>query len=172
MAENQAPVNNTENPDVNFVVHNVYVKDVSFEAPNTPHVFSVEWNPKLDFDMEMGHTTLADGVYEVLINVTVKVDLEPTEEMIKKDPKKEPETAFLVEVKQAGIFSLQGVGDGEKIEHILSTIAPSILFPYIREAVSNLVTKGGFPQLILPPMNFEAMYRHQLHQTSQQQEQA
>jgi preprotein translocase subunit SecB len=150
---------------VNFSVHNIYVKDVSFEAPNSPQIFTLEWNPKLDFDIEMGRTPLENDLYEVTIAITVTVAVSPAENKSQKsDAKLEKQTAFLVEIKQAGIFLLQGVSDAEQIDYILSTAAPTILFPYAREAVSSLVTKGGFPQLVLPPMNFEGMYQQHLEQ--------
>lgn len=145
----------TEN-NVNFTVHNIYVKDISFEAPNSPEVFTQEWSPKLDFDVEMGRAALGEDLYEVTMSITVTVTM----------AKAENKTAFLVEIKQAGIFLLQGIDDQKQLDYILSTTAPTILFPYAREAVSSLVTKGGFPQLIIPPMNFEAMY--QQHLTQQQ----
>lgn len=142
---------------LNFTVHNIYVKDVSFEAPNAPHIFTLEWKPKLDFDIEMNRISLEDNLYEVTMAITVTVS-------IAKDTDSVLETAFLVEVKQAGIFLLEGVADESQIDYILSTTAPTILFPYAREVVSNLVTKGGFPQLVIPPMNFDAMYQEHLSQ--------
>jgi len=142
---------------LNFTVHNIYVKDVSFEAPNAPHIFTLEWKPKLDFDIEMNRISLEDNLYEVTMAITVTVS-------IAKDTDSVLETAFLVEVKQAGIFLLEGVADERQIDYILSTTAPTILFPYAREVVSNLVTKGGFPQLVIPPMNFDAMYQEHLAQ--------
>jgi len=147
----------TQTNQINFTVHNVYVKDVSFEAPNSPHVFTLEWKPKLDFDIEMNRIVLEDNLYEVTMAITVTVS-------IAKNTDTALDTAFLVEVKQAGIFLLEGVEDEQQIDYILSTTAPTILFPYAREVVSNLVTKGGFPQLVIPPMNFDAMYQDHLAQ--------
>ena len=145
----------------NLVVHNIYIKDVSFEAPNSPKIFTKEWRPKLDFDLGMAHSKLEDGIYEVTLNVTVSVKI--LKEGQKEDDK-DAEVAFLVEVKQAGVFALDGKAEGIELEAILSTVAPSVLFPYAREVVSNFVTKGGFPQLVLPPMNFDAMYQNHLEQ--------
>jgi preprotein translocase subunit SecB len=154
----------TENP-LNFAVHNIYVKDISFEAPNSPHVFTLEWNPKLEFDIEMGKASLESDLYEVTMSITVSVSVMPGKKGEQQaDPNAENVTAFIVEIKQAGIFVLQGVEDAQQLDYILSTTAPTILFPYAREAVSNLVTKGGFPQLVIPPMNFEAMYQQHLAQ--------
>lgn len=152
---------------VNFSVHNIYVKDVSFEAPNSPHVFTLDWKPKLDFDIEMGRSALEDSLHEVVMKITVSVAIEHGDEA-----KPNKQTAFIVEVKQAGIFMLQGVDDAAQLDFILSTAAPTILFPYARQVISNLVTQGGFPQLIVPPMNFEAMYQQHLAQKQNSQETA
>lgn len=155
-----------ENP-VNFSVHNIYVKDLSFEAPNSPHVFKFEWRPKLEFDIEMGRARLEDDLYEVTMRLTVKVVIEADPTKAQSDANLDKQTAFVVEVKQAGIFMLQGVTDAKQIDYILATAAPTILFPYARQVISNIVTQGAFPQLIIPPMNFDAMY--QQHLAEQQQ---
>lgn len=153
---------NENESKINFVVHNIYVKDISFEAPNSPKVFTMDWKPKLDFEIEMARNNLEDNFHEVVLNLIVKVAIEPNE-----DGKTENAVAFLLEVKQAGIFMLEGVSDPQQIEYILSTAAPTILFPYGRQMISNLVTQGGFPQLIIPPINFEAMYQQHLAEKSQ-----
>jgi preprotein translocase subunit SecB len=149
---------------VNFSVHNIYVKDISFEAPNSPQIFKLEWKPKLEFDIEMGRARLEDDLYEVTMSITVKVSIE---NQLSDDAAVNKQTAFVVEVKQAGIFMLQGVTDAKQIDYILSTAAPTILFPYARQMISSLVMQGAFPQLIVPPMNFDAMY--QQHLAEQQQ---
>lgn len=162
----------TDQASVNFTVHNIYLKDVSFECPNSPQVFTLEWNPKLEFDIQMGHTSLEKDLYEVTMAITVRVDIAPAKDAAANSENK---TAFLVEVKQAGIFLIQGIEDQNQIEYILATTAPTILFPYAREAVSSLVTKGGFPQLVIPPINFDAMYQQHLaenQKTASTQEQA
>jgi len=133
-----------------FNVHSVYVKDISFEAPHSPQVFQEEWKPKIDFDLKTASHLLseAEALYEVVLNVTVAAKL--GEEKTEKN-------AFLIEVEQAGVFTLRNF-PAEQIKQILATACPTVLFPYVREVVSNLATKGGFPQLILPPLNFDAMY--------------
>ena len=153
---------NENESKINFVVHNIYVKDISFEAPNSPKVFTMDWKPKLDFEIEMARNNLEDNLHEVVLNLIVKVAIESNEA-----DKTENAVAFLLEVKQAGIFMLEGVSDPQQIEYILSTAAPTILFPYGRQMISNLVTQGGFPQLIIPPINFEAMYQQHLAEKSQ-----
>ncbi len=133
-----------------FNVHNIYLKDLSFEAPHSPQVFQEDWRPKIDFDLQMEPHVLSDAesLYEVVLNVTVTAKL---------GEEKTEKTAFLIEVKQAGIFTVKNFSE-EQQKQILATACPTVLFPYVREAVSNLATRGGFPQLILPPLNFDALY--------------
>lgn len=158
----------------NFSIINIYTKDVSFESPNSPHIFSIEWKPKVDFDVQIGSSVLDENIYEATLNVTVttKVILEnkETKETEKnKNEKNNPEekTAFLAEIQQAGIFAIEGFTEKE-VEQILAINAEEILFPYAREVISNLVSKGGFPQMLIPPVNFEALYlEHQKDKESQ-----
>jgi preprotein translocase subunit SecB len=137
--------------DFVFSIHNIYLKDVSFESPNAPAIFRTQWQPKVDLDLQMGSQDLGDNLYEVVIHLTLGIKLE------------NEQTAFLIELKQAGIFALQGL-TAEQLERALSTTCPEILFPYAREAISNLAMRGGFPQLALPPINFEAMYLQHISQ--------
>lgn len=137
-----------------FNVHSFYVKDLSFEAPHSPDIFNKEWKPKIDFDLQMGSQVLSepDSIYEVVLHVTVTIKLgEAAEE----------KSAFLIDIQQAGAFTVRNFTP-EATQQLLATECASILFPYAREAVSNLVTRGGFPQLVLPPINFDAMYEHHL----------
>jgi preprotein translocase subunit SecB len=150
--------NHASEPD--FSLQSIYIKDLSFEAPNNPDIFSHDWDPKVEFDLHV-HTAQHDDVhYEVTLHVTVTVKLNI------KDAKHEPTTivAFLSEVKQSGIFTIAGFSKAD-LEHILHVVSPEVIFPYARETISNLVLKGGFPQLLLPPMNFQAIYE----QSKQQQ---
>lgn len=135
-----------------FTVNSIYVKDLSFEAPGSPQIFNEEWHPKLDFDLQMASNLLEkeEGIYEVVLHLTVNVIL------------KEEKSAFLIDVKQAGIFTIMGF-EADIIKQILSTTCPTVLFPYARETISNLVQRGGFPQLILPPINFEGMYAEHMN---------
>jgi preprotein translocase subunit SecB len=159
----------TANPnEVSFAVHNIYIKDSSFEAPNSPKVFTHEWNPKLEFDIQMARNKLEGNLFDVVLTITVKVAVVPKEETKPAANSDTATTAFVVEIKQAGIFQVTGVSDEAQLDYILSTTAPTILFPYAREAISSMVAKGGFPQLIIPPMNFEAMYHQHIEQQKQQ----
>src|SRR6185295_17680857 len=138
--------------DFVFSIHNIYVKDVSFESPNAPDIFRTQWQPKVDLDLQMSSQDLGDHLYEVVIHLTLGIKIAP-----------EDKVAFLIELKQAGIFALQGL-TAEQLERALATTCPEILFPYAREAISGLAMRGGFPQLALPPINFEAMYLQHVNQ--------
>lgn len=143
---------NTENqaPEAQFMVQRIYVKDLSFETTNTPAIFQQAWEPELMLDLNTQHTKLEDHVYEVVLSVTATV-------------KNKNATAFLVEVKQAGIFTIQGA-PAQQLDHLLGSFCPNILFPYAREAITSEVIRGSFPQLVLAPINFDALYMQQLEE--------
>ncbi len=126
-----------------LALQNVYLKDCSYEAPNGPRVDG-NWNPQINLDLHTGASGLAPDVREVVLTVTVSA-------------KQNDVTIFLVEVKQAGIFVMRNLNENDA-KRAISTICPSVLFPYARAAVSQLVTQGGFPQFLLPPVNFDALY--------------
>jgi len=138
----------TDQKDTQFMIQRLYVKDLSFETKNSPAVFREEWKPDLTVDLHTENSKLEDGVFEVVLTVTTTV-------------KNSDKVAFLVEVKQAGIFTVKGVED-EQMGHLLGSFCPSMLFPYAREAISAEVNRGSFPQLILAPINFDALYMQQL----------
>jgi len=133
-----------------FSIQKIYTKDISFETPNAPQVFTQKWEPAIDFNLSTNATPLEDGLVEVTLTVTVTVKTEDT-------------VAYLVEAVQAGIFSLAGFND-EEMGPMAGSFCPNILFPYAREVVSDLVAKGGFPQLLLAPVNFDALYSQHLAQ--------
>ncbi len=133
-----------------FGIQNIYVKDISFETPNTPHIFMEKWEPKMEYEISTSINNLEEKVFEVVLNITVTV-------------KAEEKTAFLVEVHQAGIFVVNGFAEDQLI-YMLNTYCPTILYPYAREMISNLVTRGGFQPLLLAPINFEALYAEQQQQ--------
>jgi preprotein translocase subunit SecB len=136
-----------------FSIQKIYIKDMSFETPNSPKIFIGKWEPTVDFNLGTQVSPLEDSMYEVALTVTITV-------------KSENATAYLVEVNQAGIFSLAGFTDAE-MGPMLGSFCPNILFPYAREAISDLVTKGGFPQMLLAPVNFDALYSQHIHQAQQ-----
>jgi len=152
-----------QNPETQFMIQRVYVKDLSFETTNTPAIFQQQWEPELSLDLNTQHTTLETGIYEVVLTVTATV-------------KNKGATAFLVEIRQAGIFTIQGA-PSPQLDHLLGSFCPSILFPYAREAITAEVIRGSFPQLVLAPINFDALYMQQLEEkqkasTEKQTEQA
>lgn len=153
--QNAAPQNANE---TQFMIQRVYVKDLSYETPNTPAVFQQQWEPELNLDLNTSHTMLENGVYEVVLTVTATVNNQKT-------------TAFLVEVKQAGIFTIQNA-PANQLDHLLNSFCPNILFPYAREAITSQVIRGSFPQLVLAPINFDALYMQKLseQQGAQQEE--
>ncbi|WP_058533579.1 protein-export chaperone SecB [Legionella saoudiensis] len=142
-----------QNLETQFMIQRVYVKDLSFETPNTPAVFQQQWEPELTLDINTNSTQLEANVYEVVLTVTATVN-------------NQKEVAFLVEVKQAGIFTIQGAPN-EQLDHLLNSFCPSILFPYAREAITSQVIRGSFPQLVLAPINFDALYMQQLAEKQQ-----
>lgn len=159
----------SENNEKQFTVHNVYVKDLSFESPKAPHVFSKDWLPRLNFDLAMNTNKIEDSVYEVNVKVTLDVKLPKQGGVAANDDVKDEdlEVVFLVELEQSGIFFVKGLSEDE-LDVVLSIRAPEILFPYAREAISSLASRGGFPQIVLPPVNFEGMYLD--HKARQEQE--
>jgi len=134
-----------EQQQVEFNIQRVYVKDISFECPNSPEIFKKEWAPEVSMDIDTQAQKLDEGIYEVTLSLTATAK-------IKED------VAFLCEVKQAGIFAISEL-EGTQLAHCLNAFCPNILFPYAREAVSSLVTRGTFPQLNLAPVNFDALFQ-------------
>ncbi len=148
----------SEAPKQAFGIQKIYTKDISFESPNSPAIFTHEFQPQLSVDLNVESKKLQDDVYHVVIRVTATTKVEDN-------------TAFLCEVEQAGIFTLQGFNDAE-LSYMLGVQCPNALFPYAREAISDLVNRGGFPQLLLEPVNFEAMYASHMQQQEQAAENA
>lgn len=140
MAEQQAKAEQVE-----FNIQRVYIKDISFECPTSPTIFKKEWAPAVSMDIDTKSQKLEDNVFEVVLTLTTTA-------------KVGDDVAFLCEVQQAGIFSVGNL-EGEQMAHCLNAFCPNILFPYARETVSNLVTRGTFPQLNLAPVNFDALFQ-------------
>jgi preprotein translocase subunit SecB len=126
-----------------LALQSVYLKDCSYEAPNGPRIEGA-WNPQINLDLNTTVNAVAPDMREVVLTVTVSA-------------KHAEITVFLVEVKQAGVFLMKNLSELE-LNRALAIICPSVLFPYARAAVSQLVTQGGFPQFLLPPVNFEALH--------------
>jgi preprotein translocase subunit SecB len=149
-----------------FSVQTLYIKDISFECPNTPNIFNLEWKPKLEFDIQTNFVGIQQAdLYDVTVHMTVSVKVPVSKEQAKhfKSVEEEFALAFLIDLKQGGIFLAKNF-EPEMLQHVLSTAAPGIIYPYVRETISSLATRGGFPQLLMPPMNFEALYQHHLEE--------
>ena len=144
MAEKKAP-------QKEYSIQKLYVKDISFESPDTPKAFSFnKWEPKIELNLNHTHSAIDANLYEAVLTVTATV-------------KQEEKPAFLVEVQQAGLFAIVGFDDNDR-NYILRSQCMNILFPYAREAISDLTSRGGFPPLVLTPVNFDALYKQHLDQ--------
>ena len=145
--QNQQPeVAAEEQQEAVLQIQRIYVKDVSFEAPNLPHIFHQEWKPKLGFDLSTEAIQVGEDLYEVTLNINVETTMEDSGDV-----------AFICEVKQAGVFTISGLEDVQ-MAHCLTSQCPNMLFPYARELISNLVNRGTFPALNLSPVNFDALF--------------
>src|SRR5438128_12504494 len=137
-----------------FSIEKVYVKDLSLEIPNAPNVFLEREAPTVDIQLHHNSSAVEDGVYQTVLTVTVTA-------------KVKEKTLFLVEAAQAGIFVARNIPPGE-LEAVLAIACPNILFPYVREVISDTVVRAGFPPVILSPVNFEAIYATQRQQAPAQ----
>ncbi len=138
-----------------IAIQKIYVKDFSFESPHTPDVFAKsDWSPKTNLNLRSTHTTGKDNSHEVVLTVTIEA-------------KEDEQTFFLVELQQAGLFHIAGYGEDE-FKAIIGSYCPNILFPYARESVANIVSKGGFPEFLLQPINFDALYAQGMAQAEAQ----
>ncbi len=138
-----------------FTVEKIYVKDVSFEVPGAPAVFNDQGQPDLNLNLNQQVQRLNDVLFEVVLGVTLTC-------------KVGDKTAYVAEVKQAGLFGIAGI-EPANVDALLGTQCPNILFPYVRQLVSDLVQAGGFPPFFLQPINFEAVYMEGLRQRAAQQ---
>ncbi len=133
-----------------FDLQRIYTKDLSFETPNSPEVFTLEWKPESNLALNSEVNKLGENAYEVILSVTITTKIGD-------------KVAYLVEVNQAGIFTMNGFPN-EEMGPMLGAYCPNILFPYAREVVSDLVAKGGFPQLLLTPVNFDHLFAQHMQQ--------
>ncbi len=127
-----------------FDIQKIYIKDVSLETPNSPGIFTEQWQPQTEVRLETGATPLTQDLFEVVLTVTITAKLGDR-------------TAYLAEVQQAGIFTLKGFEDAQ-MGQMLHAFCPNVLFPFAREELASLIGKGGFPALLLNPINFDALY--------------
>ena len=142
-----------------FAIQKLYVKDASFESPAAPESFTFSsWKPKIDLNLTNTQRHVDGDLYEAVLCVTATVTQDDS-------------TAFLVEVHQAGLVTIAGFDDEEK-KYLLGSQCMSVLFPYLREVVSDLSTRGGFPPLILSPVNFDALYHQHVQQQAEAEQEA
>lgn len=135
-----------------FAIQRIYVKDLSFEAPNSPVAFTEKWEPQLNVEINTQANQLNEGLFEVVLSVTVSAKLGE-------------KTAYLVEAQQAGVFEISGF-DEQQMGHMIHSFCPNTLFPYAREVVADMVNRGSFPQLNLAPVNFDALYADHLQKSA------
>ena len=139
----------------NVSLQSVYVKDLSFEAPNGPFLPAQNQDPKIQLNLNTASSPVATDVHEVVLTVTLEA-------------KNGDVPVYLAEVKQGGVFTVRGFG-ADDTRRILGSFAPNVLFPYIRQTVSDMISKGGFPPFFLPPVNFDALYERSLQERAAQQ---
>ena len=160
MAEEQNPtpvMTPEENATAQFQIQKIYTKDVSFELPNAPQVFQEQGQADVKMSLAQRVEDLGEGVHEVVLTVTVTATVDE-------------KTAYLAEVAQAGIFMMSGFN--EQASHaVINTMCPNTLYPYARQAITTLVADGGFPPLVLQPVNFEQLYAQRMQQMMEEQKQ-
>jgi len=142
-----------------LAISKIYVKDFSYESPQAPAIFkSNEWKPQTNLNLRSSHTALEDNIHEVVLTITVEA-------------KHDDKTLFLVELQQAGLFEIAGY-EGDELAAIAGSFCPNILFPYAREAVAATIQRGGFPEFVLQPINFDALYMQSQQQAAAAQAEA
>ena len=141
-----------ENAEKNLSITKIYLKDSSFESPQSPAIFRQgEWKPQTNLNLRSAHHAVDGDHHEIVLTITIEA-------------KENDKTCFLIELQQAGLFEISGY-EGAELEAIVGSFCPNILFPYARESIASLVQKGGFPEFVLQPINFDALYM----QSKQQQ---
>lgn len=139
-----------------FNIEKLYVKDISLEVPHAPGIFLEREHPEIDLQLQTQAATIEEGVFEVTVTVTVTAKLSGKDKVM-----------FLIEAKQAGIFQIRNI-PAEEMETVLAAVCPNILYPYLREVVSDVAVRGGFAPVILNPVNFEAILQQQKQQAHAQ----
>lgn len=140
-------------PSKQLVLQKIYIKDFSFESPQTPDVFATRVTPQTQLNIRSGAREVSGGAHEVTLTLTVEA-------------KDEERTLFLIELEQAGVFQIQGYSPDEH-QMLVGSYCPGTLYPFAREAISDMVSRGGFPQLLLQPINFDALYAQALRERQQ-----
>jgi len=144
-----------QNGDKRLAIAKIYLKDFSFESPQSPNIFRQgDWKPQTNLNLRSSHNAVDGDHHEVVLTLTVEA-------------KEEDKTCFLIELQQAGLFEITGYED-EEFKAIVGSFCPNILFPYARESIASLIQKGGFPEFVLQPINFDALYLQAQQQAQQQ----
>ena len=138
----------------NFGLQRVYLKDSSFESPNSPMIFQKAWKPEVKMDLNTKHKPVGENLYEVVVSVTLTTTVEDM-------------TAYIVEVQQAGVCLVQGL-EGAPLAQALGAFGPNLIFPYLRESIDTLLVKGSFPPAMLAPVNFDAIFAQALMKRQQE----
>lgn len=134
-----------------IAIQKIYAKDFSFESPRAPEVFQkTDWSPKTNLNLRSSNSLVSENLHEVVLTLTIEA-------------KDDEETVFLIELQQAGLFHIAGYEEQE-LKAVVGSFCPNILFPYARETIATTVAKGGFPEFILQPINFDALYAHGIAQ--------
>ena len=141
---------NGQQPQATFQIEKIYVKDLSLEIPNAPQIFTQQAQPQLEVRLDTAAAPFSDGYFEASVSATVTA-------------KAGDKTVFLAEAVQAGIFQVRNI-QPDDLKPLLGIACPTILFPYLRETISDLVIRGGFPPVLLAPVSFEALYMQRLQQ--------
>ena len=147
---------NTEQqiPQVGFAIQKIYLKDISFETPTGLEAFTKNWKPNIQQDLNIQVNQVEENLHEVILLLTITARMDS-------------KAVFLVEIKQAGLFSILGL-EGIQLSHAFNTLCPQILFPYAREAIDSILNRGGFPPLMLAPINFDAVFAQAVENAQQQ----
>ncbi len=154
MTEENTQAAEAQQSQAGFAIQKIYLKDISFETPSGLEAFTKAWKPNVQQDLNIQVTPVEEGLFEVLLLLTITARIEN-------------KVVFLVEVKQGGLFVINGL-DGIQLSHAINTLCPQILFPYARETIDSLLTRGGFPPLMLAPINFDAVFAQAVMQAQQQ----
>lgn len=140
-------------PEKRLAIVKIYTKDFSFESPQSPGIFRTEqWAPQTNLNLRSAHTALEGDLHEVVLTITIEAT-----------SKEEDKTLFLVEHHQAGLFDIAGYTEGE-FGSLVGSFCPNVLFPYARESIASMIQKGGFPEFVLQPLNFDALYTQSIQQ--------
>lgn len=143
-------MNQTTDQQPQFQIEKIYVKDISLEVPNAPQIFLDREPPQVNVELHTDSVNVSEGIYQASVTVTVTAKIKER-------------TVFLVEATQAGIFTLRNIPDND-IKPVLGVACPNIIFPYLRETVSDAITRAGFPPVLLAPVNFDLLFQQQAAQ--------